>query len=174
MSKKLIILMALLVAVFSCVYANSPEITAKISPYSFQFVKTESRNFSSSYGFGVEAGYRHNIPNGLSVGADARYSFYKYSNEGYRYHVLSFMLTAGYVMHFGDKWSLRADFGAGIQERMVGSASGVFFGMNLYVGAGYAISQEARLTGGLDCGLAFQKGSTDISADVMLGLSIDI
>ena len=35
--------MVLLVAVLSGVYANSPEITAKISPYSFQFVKTERK-----------------------------------------------------------------------------------------------------------------------------------
>ena len=174
MSRKLVILLVLLVAVLSCTYAESPEITVRISPYSFQYVKTDSRDFSSSYGFGAEAGYRYYITGNLSVGADAGYLYYRYGNEDYSYHVFSLMLTAGYTMRLGDKWSLTADLGAGIQKRMIGRTSGLFFGMDLYAGAGYAVSQDARLTGGLDCGLSFQKGSTDFSADVMLGMAINI
>ena len=171
MSKKPVFILILLVLLLSCAYAEKMDVTIKASPYSFQYVKTNVDGHPSSYGFGAEVGFDYNIWKGLSAGADVKYSNYKY--DDLHYHVISFILNAGWTQKLGDKWFLDATLGAGIQERILGEANALFFGLNLYAGAGHVISQTVSVTAGADLGLAFQKDSKDLSVDVMLGTVIN-
>jgi len=173
MLKKRVLLTVLLVLALSCAFAGNSRIDVKASPYSFQYVKGD-KNYSSTYGFGFEAGYRYNIVKGLTVGGDVKYSNYKYSELSDRYNVLSFLANAGWTQQLGDLWTLTAEFGLGVQRRSVGSRSIAAFGMNLYTGAGFAVSKNVSVTCGADFGLAFQKNFKDLSVDVMLGTAIKL
>ena len=171
MSKKPVFILILLMLLLSCAYAENMRVTIKASPYSYQYVKTNIEGHSSSYGFGAEVGFDYTIWKGLYAGADVKYSNYKY--DDFHYHVISLILNAGWTQKLGEKWFLDADFGAAIQGRMLGEAKALFFGLNLYAGAGYAISQTVSVTAGADLGLAFQKDSKDLSVDAMIGTIIN-
>ena len=115
MIKKSVLVLFLSVLVLSCIFAGSSSITVKASPYSSQDVKTDIEGHKSSYGFGAEAGYGYNIWKNLSVGADLKYSNYKY--EDLHYHVISLLLDAGWTQPVSELFYLDADLKAGIQER---------------------------------------------------------
>ena len=169
--KKPIIVMILLVLAISCVFAGKSSITVKVSPYSYQYVEKDA-GYSSTYGFSFQTGYRYDFNKGLSVGADLKYSNYRYNELSNAYHVISLMPNAGWSFFFGDKWSATANLGAGIQKRIIGDKSALFFATNLYLGAGYKVTEKVAITLGADLGLAFQKGSKDFSVDAMLGTAI--
>ena len=174
MLKKHVLLTVLLVLAISCAFAGKSSLVLQASPFSYQNVSVSSTNYKSTYGFGFKAGYRYNIVKGLTVGGDVKYSNYKYSELSDRYNVLSFLANAGWTQQLGDLWTLTAEFGLGVQRRSVGSRSIAAFGMNLYTGAGFAVSKNVSVTCGADFGLAFQKGSKDLSVDVMLGTAIKL
>lgn len=171
MLKKSFFITVLLVLVLACTFAEGSTITVKASPYSYQYV-SRTPGFSSKYGFGVEAGYRYTVWKNLSVGAELKYSNYSYSKLTTAYHVISLLPNVGWTQNFGDKWSATGNLGAGIQARFVEGKKGVFFAMNLYLGAGYKVTEKIAITAGADLGLAFQKGSNDLTVDAMLGASI--
>lgn len=171
MLKKSFFITILMVLVLACSFAENQTITVKASPYSFQYV-TRTPGFSSKYGFGVEAGYRYTVWKNLSVGAELKYSNYSYSKLSTAYHVISLLPNVGWTQNFGEKWSATANLGAGIQARLVEHKKALFFAMNLYLGAGYKVTETITVTAGADLGLAFQKGSNDFSVDAMLGAAI--
>lgn len=173
MIKKPIILMILLVLTLSCVFAGNSSVTVKASPYSFQYVERNS-GYSSKYGFGIEAGYRYTIWKSLSVGAELKYSNYSYRETNTAYHVISLLPNVGWTQDFDEKWSATGNLGAGIQARLVGDKKALFFAMNLYLGAGYKVTEKITVTAGADLGLAFQNGSKDLSVDAMLGAAISL
>ena len=174
MVKKTMVVLCLCVVALSCAFAGKSSLVLQASPFSYQNVSVSGANYKSTYGFKFEAGYRYNIVKGLTVGGDVKYSNYKYSELSDRYNVLSFLANAGWTQQLGDLWTLTAEFGLGVQRRSVGSKSIAAFGMNLYTGAGFAVSKNVSVTCGADFGLAFQKGSKDLSVDLMLGTAIKL
>ena len=169
--KKPVIMMILLVLALSCVFAGNSSVTVKASPYSYQYVKKDA-GYSSTYGFGFEAGYGYDFCKGLSVGADIKFSDYRFDELSDGYHVISLMPYLGWTGNVGDKVSVTANLGTGMQERIIGDRHALFFAMNLYLGAGYKVTDKVALTAGADLGLAFQENSKDLSVDAMLGAAI--
>ena len=172
MMKKTLFAIVLSVLVLTCVYAGNSSIAVRISPFSFQSVKTNVEKHRSSAGFGVEAGYDYAIWKGLTVGGALKYSNYRYDEHSY--HVISLMANAGWTQKIGTTFTLDARFGAALQERMIGEAKALFFALNLYTGAGLVVSPKLTLTAGADFGLAFQKDSRDYSLDAMFGALISL
>ena len=170
MTKKSFLLAIVLIVALSCVYAQSFNAEIKASPYSLQYIKGDNASFLSKYGFGFETGLRFNFNEVFSMGLNIKYSNYKYDESADNYHVLYVLMPyIGCTQTINDKWTLTTDLGVGIHERMLGDMKESFVGVNLYLGAGYAISEKVSLTAGADFGLCYQSNSCDFSADAMLG-----
>lgn len=174
-TKKSVLITILLIVILSCAFASSFSVELKASPYSFQYVKGDDIAFKSKYGFGFETGLRFNVKDAVCMGINVKYSNYRYDELPDNYQVLSsFMPYIGCMQNINDKWSITADLGFGIQQRMIGDARDFFFGVNLYLGTGYAVSEKISVTLGADFGLCYQSGSSDSSADVMLGARFEL
>ena len=170
MTKKSVLIAVLLIVVLSCACAASISAELKASPYSFQYVKGDDASFKSKYGFGFETGLRYNVRDAVCVGLNIKYSNYRYNELSDGYQVLSiFMPYVGCMQNINDKWSITADVGLGLQQRMIGDKRASFLGLNMYLGVGYAISEKTALTLGADFGLCYQSGSNDTTVDAMLG-----
>ena len=170
MTKKSVSLTVLLIVVLSCTYAASISAELKASPYSFQYVKRDDASFKSKYGFGFETGLRYNVKDAVCVGLNIKYSNYRYEELSDGYQVLSiFVPYIGCMQNINDKWSITADVGLALQQRMIGDKRASFLGLNMYLGVGYALTEKIALTLGTDFGLCYQSGSNDTSIDTMLG-----
>ena len=170
--KKSFFIAVLLILTLSCVFADGMSFTVQASPYSFQHVKYEE-GFNSTYGFGAKLGINYNFWKSLTVGFDLKYSNYKYKELDSSYQIISAALAnIGVNVPLGQRWYMNAVYGAGIQERIIGNVKAVVFGMNLYLGAGYKVSDKVALTIGGDFGLTFQRDSKDYCAEALLGAAI--
>ena len=170
MTKKSVLLAIVLIVVLSCAYAASFSAEVKASPYSFQYIKCDDVSFSSKYGFGFETGLRFHVKDAFCMGLNIKYSNYSYTESKDNYQVLySLMPYVGCNLNVNDKWTVTTDLGFGIQERILGDLRSFFAGVNLYLGAGYAINEKISITAGADFGLCYQRESVDTSVDTMLG-----
>ena len=170
--KKSAFILVLLVLVLSCTFAAGKiGLSVKGSPYSFQYVKRNG-GYSSTYGFGVELGYRHYVWKGHSVGVDLKYENFSYKEITEKYHVVSAAIKAGWTQMFGEKWSMDGELGFGIQGRKVDTAKDLFLSLSLYVGGGYQVSKSVRITGGVSFEPTFQMDSNDYTISTMLGTYI--
>ena len=172
--RRIIIALFICLLVLSCVYAGQTSLRGQVSPYSLQGVFIEGEKFYSSYGFAFKGGMRHNILNGLTVGADFNLEIYRYKVLENSYVILGFMPKAGYCLDFSELFFAEAEIGLGLEARKVANKVQAAFGMKLYIGAGYRFNEIISATLGVDLGLGFQKGknskSTDFSVQTQLGV----
>ncbi len=75
---------------------------------------------------------------------------------------------------FGEKFCLDGELGFGIQGRKVDTAKDLFLYLSLYVGGGYHITQNIRLTAGFVFEPTFQMDSNDYIIGAMLGTYISL
>ena len=171
MVKKTMVVLCLCIVALSCAFAGESSVVVQASPYSHQTASASAGDFKSTYGFGLKAGYRYKLDNGLVIGADVKYSNFKYADVDNRYHVISLMAKVGGSQTI-KKLTVTLDLGCGAQMRILGKKSIATLGLNLYSGVGYAVSDKVSIECGADMGIAFQKNSTDRSVDVLLGAAI--
>ena len=171
MVKKTMVVLCLCVVALSCAFAGKSAVVEQASPYSHQTASASAGDFKSKYGFGFKAGYRYILDNGLVIEADAKYSNFKYEDVDNRYHVISFMAKVGGSQTI-NKITVTVDLGGGPQLRILGDMCIVTLGLSLYSGVGYAVSDAVSIECGADMGIAFQKNSTDLSIDALLGAVI--
>ena len=174
--RKAIIFTLLCIFALCCVYAGKTNIVAKVSPYSLQTVRTAGGTYVSDYGYGAAGGFRADVWNNVTAGLDLNIGFFKFDELDKDYIVVSLRGTAGYRYDFTEKLYANADLGLGLDLRKVGSVKNTSFGLNLYMGCGYRLSDEFALTGGLDLALCFQtskkSSSTDFALRTQLGLAM--
>ena len=171
MVKKTMVVLCLCIVALSCAFAGKSTVVVQASPYSHQTASASAGDFKSKYGFGFKAGYRYILDNGLVIGADAKYSNFKYADVDNRYNVISVMANVGGSQTI-NKITVTVDLGCGVQVRILGSKSIATLGLNLYSGIGYAVSDKVSIECGADMGIAFQKNSTDLSIDALIGAAI--
>ena len=173
--KKMLIVMALFLSVLYCAFAEGKvDVVAKVSPYSLQTVHTSDGTYVSDYGYGVAGGIRADVWNNVRAGIDLNIGIYKYDELESDYIVAAFRGVAGYRYDFTDKLYADADFGLGVDLRKCGAVENTSFGMNLYIGCGYRLSDEFAVTAGADAALCLQRSksskSTDFAVKAQLGL----
>lgn len=175
--KRTLIVLVFSLLVLACTFAEVDiDIVAKVSPYSLQTVRTAGGTYVSDYGYGIAGGFRADVWNNVTAGLDLNIGFFKFDELDKDYIVVSFRGTAGYRYDFTEKLYANADLGLGLDLRKVGSVKNTSFGLNLYMGCGYRLSDEFALTGGLDLALCFQtskkSSSTDFALRTQLGLAM--
>ena len=183
MSRKSIVITILLVFVSTLVFADGIKLSLKDSAkfrkesisFRASFVSTQvimaGREHRSTSGLSVEGGYRYNIRDGLVVGGDLKYSTFNFTERRAKYLVLTLSPKIGWTQKLDARWTVSAVLGVGAQLRYIGDRHGIFFGVNLYLGAGYAIRERFVLTAGAEADLAFQKNSKDLTIDPMIGFA---
>lgn len=175
MLKKPAFIIILLVLVLSSTFAYSLTdkigLSVKASPYSYQYVN-RNNGYHSRYGFGAELGYRHYVWKSFSFGIDLKYENYSYDALTGRYHVVAAAIKNGWTQMIGDKWSVEAEIGFGIQGRKVDTAKDLFLYLSAYVGGGFNISEKVRITTGVQFEPTFQLDSKDYAVGVMVGTLI--
>ena len=175
--KRTLIVLVFSLLVLACTFAEVDiDIVAKVSPYSLQTVRTAGGTYVSDYGYGVAGGFRADVWNNVTAGLDLNIGFFKFNELDKDYNVISLRGTAGYRYDFTEKLYANADLGLGLDLRKVGSVENTSFGLNLYMGCGYRLSDDFALTGGLDLALCFQtsknSSSTDFALRTQLGLAM--
>lgn len=158
MSKKTILALVLCLVALGCAYAGNSSIVAQVSPYSLQTVSASEGLHVSTYGYGAKVGYRYEVWNGLSVGADVDFSTFKFKEIDSGYNILSARALVGCTYRFSDKVFAQAELGFSMEFRSTAHAKGSSVGFNLYLGGGYSFNHTVALTGGVDVGMGFQKG----------------
>ena len=163
MSKKTIIALVLCLVALGCVYAGNSSIVAQVSPYSLQTVSASDGLHVSTYGYGAKVGYRYEVWNDLSVGADVDFSIFRFKEIDSRYKILSARALVGYTYRFTDKVFAQAELGFTMEFRSTANAKDSSVGFNLYLGGGYSFNYTVALTGGVDVGMGFQKGVNGVA-----------
>ena len=163
MSKKTIFVLVLCIVALSCAYAGSSSIVAQVSPYSLQTVSASEGLHVSAYGFGAKVGYRYEVWNDLSLGADVDFSLYKFSEIESMYKILSARALVGYTYRFTLETFAQAELGFTMEFRSTANAKDSAVGFNLYLGGGYSLNYTLALTAGVDVGMGFQKGKGGVS-----------
>ena len=171
MVKKSFLVLCLCIVALSCAFAGKSTVVVQGSPYAYQKASAAGGDFESIYGFDFKAGYRYDVKGGLIVGADVKYSNFRYADVDSRYQIVSFMAKAGGSQTVR-KLTLTIELGCGAQLRILGDKKIATLGLNLYSGAGYAVSDTVSVEYGMDMGIAFQKNSTDLSIDLLVGAAI--
>ena len=159
MVKKTMVVLCLCVVALSCAYAGKASLVAQVSPYSLQTVSASEGAHVSSYGYGAKAGFRYDVWNNLNLGVDVDFSIYRFEELDSQYNILSARALVGYRYDFSTSLFAQAELGATLEMRNAAEAKARSVGMNLYLGCGYALSDQLAVTVGTDVGMEFQKGN---------------
>ena len=164
MKKKVFITLMCLLVALAFVSASEHYVTAQISPFSFESTKINSENFPSKYGFGFKAGYRYNVWDHLTVGADLTYQGYTPKTLGASMiNVLGLKARVGYFYPINDQFYVEAGLGAGADLRIQGSEKKVNFAAAADVSGGYKFNEQLTFMAGADFKLGFEK-KNDVNA----------
>ncbi len=178
MARKTIFVLVLCILALSCVYAGKSNIVIQGSPFSFQNVSTSSGNYRSTYGYGAKAGYRYEVLNNLSVGADLDLSIFKFNELEKDYMVLAFRAVGGYRFDISGAIYAKCELGAGVALRSIGDKRQAVVDLQADIDAGFRISDRFAITAGAGLELGFQKGrsdsSTDFAVKTEVGLDISL
>ena len=178
MAKKTIFVLVLCIVALSCVYAGKSSIVVQGSPFSFQNVSTSSGNYKSTYGYGGKAGYRYEVLDNLSVGADFDISVFKFDELEKDYIVMAFRAVCGYRFDITGVFFAKFELGAGVALRSIGDRRQAVVDLQADIDAGFRISEGIAIIAGAGLELGFQKGkivnSTDFAVKTEVGLDISL
>ncbi|MBO4393614.1 MAG: hypothetical protein J5800_04650 [Spirochaetales bacterium] len=172
MTRKTVLVLCLCVLALSCAYAGKASLVAQISPYSLQSVFINGGTYTSTYGFGIEGGFRYDVWHNVSLGVDVQFDLFKYNEIEGNYTVIGVKAVGGYRHNFSDSFFVNGELGLGVDFRKVVEQAKPYLGMDAFIGCGYALSSMFRATGGVDLGLSFQKGENVKSTDFMVKTKI--
>ena len=178
MAKKTIFVLVLCILALSCVYAGKSSIVVQGSPYSFQSVSASSGTYKSTYGYGGKAGYRYEVCNNLTVGADFDLSVFKFDELEKNYMVMAFRAVGGYRFDISGVVYAKCEIGAGVALRSIGDRRQAVVDLQADFDAGFRISDSVAITAGAGLELGFQKSrsasSTDFAVKTEVGLDISL
>ena len=179
MTKKFIIVLCLCIAAIGCTFAGKASFSLQASPFSLEKVSTTSGKYNSTYGYGLGGGFRYNIWDNLTVGADLAIDNYKFDELRYDYLVVSGRAVVGYDYNFTNKLFAQGELGIGISARASRSdKAAANFDLHAYIGGGFRLSDELALTTGCGLDLGLLKGentkSTDLAFETKMGLLMSL
>ena len=164
MKKKVFITLMCLLVALAFVSASEHFVTAQVSPYSFENTKTNDVNVGSKYGFGFKAGYRYNVWNNLTVGADATYQGYTPKLlDASMISIIGLKARVGYFYPINDQFYVEAGLGAGADLKIQGSEKKANFALAADVSGGYKFNEQLTFMAGADFRLGFEK-KNDVNA----------
>lgn len=175
MTKKVFLVLCLCVLIVSGAFAAGRfSLVGQLSPYAFQSVKHTSGTYKSTYGYGATVGARYEVLDNVNVGLDVDLTFYKYGELSTNYVVVSAKAVGGYTYKFADKFFAQGELRVGVDERIIGSSHGMYFGCGVKLNAGYIISDAFKVTAGASVDLGFQKGKETKSTDFDVRPSVGV
>ena len=157
--KRLILLALILCVSVSALFAVNNFLTVSASPYAVQYYSSSlETKYTSDYGFGFKAGYRHFVGVFL-IGADVSYQNYMYMVNGHsaRLGGVQILAKVGGKAVVSSKVDLNADFGVGMNIAI----SRLSTNCNPMLGANASISLNVAgnvaITGGADAYVEWAK-----------------
>ena len=174
MTKKAFLVLCLCILALSCAFAGKLSTVGHFSPFALQSVNHTSGKYSSTYGYGFNGGVRYDVYNGITAGVDLNFDVYKYDELESDYAVFGVRAVGGYIYSISEKFFALGELGVGIDNRSIGSLTQTFFAFGVDLGAGCVVSEEFKLTAGVGMDLAFQKGSSTKSTDLVFRTSLGV
>jgi hypothetical protein len=174
MAKKVFVVLFLCIVAMCCVYAGKVGFVAQGSPYSTQTVSSSGEKYVSTYGYGFKVGFRYELFNHFTVGLDASDAIYKYKILEYDYLVIGLRAVVGYTVNFNERFFANCEFGAGFSFRSIGEKRQKSYGINVYLGGGFRLSNELALTLGAEMDYGRQSKSTDLAFKSQIGLVLSM
>lgn len=163
--KKLFTIILISLVICSVVYAET-RVSAKVSPYSYQYIsapdRTENNSIASYYGFGVSAAiekfYANRFSLGLGVGVD---SYYFSNDEESNVIELSIFPIIGYNIKVSDTTELFAKAKLEVTEQILEDVNSYQFTPAVELGIGYTINEKLDFTFSVEGIFGFARSSEE-------------